>query len=155
MLCYPGALSLDRFGNLYVSDHSLEVEGNYRLLIFDKSLFPLTNPEIIFDPSATKIFPKPTMTFEPAFDSTNRMVVGYNGYSGRRFAGVYDDPLGSDTTPTTSLNDYGSMYYSATFDRYDNLYITDSNRTRVLIYWNPFNNPLPPQINTYLPMISK
>jgi hypothetical protein len=113
----------------------------------------------IFAPSASKIFPykntQPAMTFEPAFDSANRMVVGYNGYSGTRFVGVYDDPLGPDTNPTAYLNDYGSMPFAATLDRYDNLYIADGNRNRVLIYRNPFSNPLPPQIDIYLPLIAK
>jgi len=157
MLCYPGALSLDQLGNLYVSDHTLEVEGNFRLLLFAASMFPITNTSTIFAPSATKIFPyrnsQPAMTFEPAFDSTNRMVVGYNGYSNTRFVGVYDDPLGPATNPTVYLNDYGSMPFAATFDRYDNLYIADANRNRVLVYWNPFNNPLPPQIDVYLPIV--
>jgi len=127
--------------------------------MFEPRLFPPVNSTTVFAPSATKIFPydntQPAMTFEPAFDSTNRMVVGYNGYSGTRFVGVYDDPLGPDTNPTAYLNDYGSMPFAATFDRYDNLYVADSNRNRVLVYWNPFNNPLPPQMNIYLPMIAK
>ena len=82
-----------------------------------------------------------TATWEPAFDSTNRMVVGYNSYMAPRFVGYYDDPLGSSTTPTGFLNDLGSMPYAATFDENDNLYVADLNRNRVLIYWNPFNNP--------------
>lgn len=145
MICYPGALSLDRFGNLYVSDHTLEVQGNYRLLVFAANLFPPTITTTIFAPPATKIFPfrdnQPAITWEPAFDSTNRMVVGYNGYLGGRFVGVYDNPLGPDTNPNAYLKDYGSMPFSATFDEDDNLYVADLNRNRVLIYWNPFNNP--------------
>ena len=145
MICYPGALSLDRFGNLYVSDHTLEVLGNWRLLIFVADLFPPTITTAIVAPPATKIFPfrdnQPAITWEPAFDSTNRMVVGYNGYLGGRFVGVYDNPLGPDTNPNAYLKDYGSMPFSAAFDENDNLYIGDLNRSRVLIYWDPFNNP--------------
>ena len=174
VLCFPGALSIDRLGNLYVSDHALEVLGNFRLLVFPKDLTPLTNSETIFAPHATKIFTastrrdsrlganglefdmvigRPTTrwgdldasTWEPAFDSTNRMVVGYNSYRGPRFVGVYDDPLGPEVYPTGYLYDFGSMPYSAAFDENDNLYIGGGPRSRVLVYYNPFgNSPQPP-----------
>ena len=170
MLCYPGALSIDRLGNLFVSDHSLEVVGNWRLLVFSPHSTPARHFSAIFAPAATKVFSelgpleerffaynweprqaveigrvylisRQTATWEPAFDSTNRMVVGYNSYMAPRFVGYYDDPLGSSTTPTGFLNDLGSMPYAVTFDENDNLYVADLNRNRVLIYWNPFNNP--------------
>ena len=67
--------------------------------------------------------------------------MGYNSYLAPRFVGYYDEPLGSSTTPTGFLKDFGSMPYAATFDDKDNLYVADLNRNRVLIYWNPFNNP--------------
>lgn len=73
-LCYPGAVTLDKEGNLFVSDHSLEIAGNKRLLAFSKDLFPTDNTEVIYAPSATKIFHN-VATFEPAFDSQNRMVI--------------------------------------------------------------------------------
>lgn len=170
MLCFPGSLALDREGNLWVSDHALEVSGNFRLLMFSHSLFPTDNSTTVFAPPATKIFdqhgnadsqlqvgfevaasspliqsqhrgPYRTASFEPAFDSRNRMVVGYNFYVGGRFVGVYDDPLGSSTQPSGYLNDLASMPVTAVFDDRDNLYIGDHNRARVLVYWNPFNNP--------------
>ena len=57
MLCFPGALSIDRLGNLYVSDHSLEVSGNFRLLLFPSELMPSTNEEeALFALDAAKIF---------------------------------------------------------------------------------------------------
>lgn len=50
MICWPGTVSLDRKGNLYVSDHSLEAIGNFRMLVF--APFP-DNPEsVIYAPSA-------------------------------------------------------------------------------------------------------
>ena len=55
-LCFPGALSIDRLGNLYVSDHSLEVQGNRRLLVFPAEATPTDNPSAVFAPSASKIF---------------------------------------------------------------------------------------------------
>ncbi len=170
LLCFPGALSVDRAGNLYVSDHALEINGNRRLLVFSAESTPSTNSEAIFAPLATKVFTRSAVgrdnlwvdpwvpgavirengrspydslsaaTWEPAFDSTNRMVVGYNAYEGPRFVGIYDDPLGQQEHPTSFLHDFGSMPYTATFDENDNLYVGDINRARVLVYRNPFNN---------------
>jgi len=65
---------------------------------------------------------------------------------------VYDDPLAPETSPTTYLRDYGSMPYTAVFDMYDNLYVGDCNRNRVLVYWDPFQSPLS-WTDTYLPVI--
>ena len=170
MLCFPGALSIDNFGNLYVSDHSLEAAGNWRLLIFSPELTPTTITSPIFAPSATKnvlvsgaggarvlsgafeldvlvrnvhvhLGEPRTAVWEPAFDSQNRMVVGYNSYLGPRLVGYYEDPLGPSNYPTNYLYDFTSMPYSATFDHSDNLYIGNLNRGAVFVYWNPFNNP--------------
>lgn len=142
MLCRPGAISIDRKGNVYVSDHSLEVEGNWRLLIFSASSLPTGNTSIIFDPAATKSLPG--ATWEPAFDSQNHMVVGYNAYVGSRFPGYYLDPLDpAKNQPDGYLKDYYSMAFGATFDSLDNLYVTDINRPRVMVYKNPFNNIVP------------
>ena len=80
-------------------------------------------------------------TWETAFDSTNRMVVGYNAYAGPRFPGVYDDPLGREKLPNAYLYDLASMAFSAAFDDNDNLYVGDLNRGRVLVYHNPFDTP--------------
>ena len=170
-LCFPGALSIDRLGNLYVSDHSLEIEGNQRLLIFLAESIPTRNTSAIFAPHAARIFEDSAIraaglrfaswtlegmidttrpwlgtaaTWEAAFDSWNRMAVGYNAYAGARFVGLYDDPLGRDPLPTSYLHDVGSMPYTATFDDQDNLYVGDINRSRVLVYFNPFGGPSNP-----------
>ena len=166
-MCLPGAISMDNNGNLFVSDHSLEVDGNHRLLLFDTETLPPTNSSAIYGPVANKIFTRSARrvsnlwadswetdvrvpyrnidmlaaTWEPAFDSTNRMVVGYNSYLAGRFVGVYDDPLGEETLPTDYLYDFSSMPYAAAFDEQDNLYIGDINRGRILVYRNPFDNP--------------
>lgn len=173
-LCLPGALSIDRLGNLYVSDHSLEAGGNHRLLVFRTGVLPLTNSATIYGPAADKIFthsaegvsnlwaggwetdarvpyrnlPMSAATWEPAFDSSNRMVVGYNSYLAGRFVGVYDDPLGPNTLPDSYLYDFSSMPYTATFDDRDNLYVGDINRGRVLVYRDPFDNPPRPKTST-------
>lgn len=172
VLCFPGALSFDNFGNLYVSDHSLELEGNYRLLVFDSSLIPTDNASTIFAPEATKNFSVTTAggarvlssgwepdilvrnihtlwggtrtaTWEPAFDSANGMVVGYNSYVGPRLVGYYDDPVDGSIYPTNYLYDFTSMPYAATFDDKNNLYVGNLNRGAVFIYKNPFNTAIP------------
>ena len=167
-LCFPGALSIDRLGNLYVSDHSLEIQGNRRLLVFPAESLPADNSSAIFAPSASKIFTDASdgtlnlgfqetltgmidlspsrfyaddaATWETAFDSKNRMAVGYNAYAGPRFVGLYDDPLGPGLLPDAYLYDVGAMHYSAAFDDNDNLYVGDLNLARVLVYFNPFND---------------
>ena len=168
MLCFPGDLSIDRMGNLWVSDHALEASGNFRLLMFARGLFPTDEHTPIFAPAATNVIathgnassklsvsfyepsrvidnwrrgPYPAATFETAFDSHNNMAVGFNMYVGGRFVAVYDDPFQPGAEPTAYLNDLASMPVSATFDRHDNLYIGDHNRARVLVYRNPLNNP--------------
>ena len=145
-LCRPGFVEVDRQGNLFVSDHWLEAAGNRRLLVFDKSLFLDEPTWVIIAPAAFKVFPKSASpepaTWAPAFDSCNRMVVGYNMYTSSRFPGVYDDPLGPTTTPDDYLNDFYSMGYTAVFDDQDNLYVSDLNRARVLRYDRPFDSCL-------------
>jgi hypothetical protein len=159
MLCFPGALALDRSGNLYVSDHFLEVEGNWRLLMFSSSLFPPAPSSILFAPAATKEFPRsgptnatPHLTFEPAFDSTNRMVVGLNPYSGRRFVDYYDDPTALNPAdprdpdyarPDGQLRDFYGWPVAVTFDSSDNLFVLDANRGKVLIYRGPLGTAPP------------
>jgi hypothetical protein len=160
MLCRPGLLSIDKYNNLFVSDHSLEVEGNFRLLMFSSSKFPQSS-SLILAPSADKSFPKQQSpgqnhaTWETAFDSKNRMVVGYNLYVDGPFLGYYNNPLGSSINPDGYFKDYFSSPYSAVFDKFDNLYVMDHTRTRVLIYKNPFNNtvnavpdPVIPEVTT-------
>ena len=166
-LCSPGSLSLDKLGNLYVSDHSLETAGNARLMVFNRDLLPADNTSVIYAPAASKIFDG-IATWESAFDSTNRMVVGFNPYfpnssldsshPGGWFPGVYNDPLTfnpvSASNADSYLNDYYSQAFAATFDDLDNLYVSDLNRARVLIYKNPFNithTPTPTTIPTSTP----
>jgi hypothetical protein len=94
VLCFPGAISLDRKGNLFVSDHFIELAGNFRLLMFPPIAAPAATA--LRMPAAAKAFPntgaRTHATFEPAFDSQNRMVVGFNPYIGPRFLSFYSDP---------------------------------------------------------------
>ena len=138
-LCRPGHASLDRRGNLFISDHSLEIAGNIRLLEFPANSFPSGNTEVIYAPPAAKIIPQ-VATWQPAFDSANHMVIGYNPYGpnlSSHFPGIFSDPLSNETRPNTFLQDFFSMAYSAAFDENDNLYVADLNRARVLFYEKP------------------
>lgn len=148
-LCHPGGLAFDRAGNLYVSDHNLEFDGNHRLLEFDASTIPDMPTTAVFGIPATRVFGRNgdftepnclsrgqdplCAPFEPAFDSQGYMVVGFNAYLGPRFPMVYRDPL-TNPLPIAALADFQSMPTSARFDRFDNLYILDHNRSRILIY---------------------
>jgi sugar lactone lactonase YvrE len=149
-LCHPGAVVLDPHGNVWVSDHAREIEGNNRLLEYDASLFRGNSAVSRFGIPATRVFgtggsfTAPSCQnalcgpFEPAFDPRGTMVVGSNGIIGSRFPLVYDDPLKGDN-PVGALNDFHSMAYAATFDPQGNLYIADLNRDRVLVYRRPFH----------------
>ncbi len=153
-VCNPGDLSIDRKGNLYVSDSSLELSGSFRLLMFASGKFPTNNTSVIFAPSdtaydATKIFlpnAVPGYQFapwEPAFDSNNRMVLGLNAYLSGYFVVYYDDPTDpTKTTPDGALRDFNPDTLGATFDQNDNLYLANHNRGRVLIYKTPFVEPV-------------
>jgi hypothetical protein len=153
MLCLPGAISIDRKGNLYVSDSSVESQGNWRMLMFAPSLFT-TTPK--YAPFATKEFPRhsvPTggefMTFEPAFDSNNHMVVGIDPNFGPRFLLYYNDPTTVNPSnpsdpafaaPSGQFEDFTGWVMANTFDATNNLYSFDANRGKVSIYFKPFGS---------------
>ena len=141
-LCLSGAIALDKLGNLYISDNFIETAGNGRMLMFSKSLFPDNPPAMIFALSATKKFP--FEAWEPAFDSANRMVVGFNPYSGLRFPAYFNDPTDGSTQPSGYLKDYYSWAIASAFDSQDNLYVYDANRGQVRIYKTPFVVSSPP-----------
>lgn len=149
-LCNPGALSLDNFGNFYISDHWLENAGNARMIIYDSGTFPTDNVTPIFETEPTKIIDG-IAPWESAFDSNNNMVVGFNPFynlgpnpNGGWFPGIFHDQLGGDTEPDSYLNDYFSMAYAAAFDSADNLYIADLDRARVLVYLSPLTDAVAP-----------
>lgn len=157
-LCNPGSGQLDPQGNLYVSDHGLEVAGNFRLLRFDAALFPDSPTRAVFAIPASRVFGTGgsftetgckgdalelcTAVWQPAFKPSGEMVVGLNPYVVRPFPFVYTNPLVSQHV-STFLNDYYSMSFASTFDSNHNLYVTDLNRARVLIYLDPLSSPPP------------
>lgn len=143
--CYPGAVTEDRNGNLFISDYYIEQAGSGRFFRFDPSLFPVNNPSLIilYTTSAAGQFTN-VKGWQPAFDSQNRMVLGFSAYDASRFPLFYNDILaqsGPNLVSDGQLNDYSSQSFTAAFDSHDNLYITDLNWGRVLIYKNPFGNP--------------
>ncbi len=164
MLCFPGALSIDKLGNLYVSDHWLEANGNWRLLMFSPTLFPDNPTSVLFAPLATKEFPRKVSTipnpyaydhatFGVAFDSTNKMVTGYNPYRGKRFIEYYNNPTAFNAAnpsdpnyavPSGQFNDFYGWAVAMNFDSNDNLYVLDANRGRVMIYKQPMPDTLAP-----------
>lgn len=167
MLCNPGMVSLDKKGNLYIQDHVIENAGNFRTLMFSPTIFPASPTSMIFAPSATKEFPMIGANqdwdhshFQAAFDSTNRMVVGNNPYTKKRFLEYYNDPTKvnpsnpsdpSFAKPDGTLKDFYGWPIGMAFDQSDNLYVYDANRGQVRIYKNPFNiietSPITPTIS--------
>ncbi len=159
-LCNPGSVEMDHHGNLYVSDASLETAGNWRMMRWTAAQIPASPAVCVYDIAASGVFAtggnfnvaqacvpagSPPIAecapFEPAFTSDDRiMVAGQNGYTGNRFPVAFSNPAGGDL-PVSMLNDFSSMSYSAVFDNQDNLYITDLDRARMLIYFKPFPTP--------------
>jgi hypothetical protein len=152
-LCHPGALSFDNKDNLFVSDNNLEVAGNQRLLEFNASAIPEAPAQAVFGIPASFVFGRGgsftnpncdlinvnpmCAPWEPAFDLTGKMVIGFNSYFGSRFPLVYKDIL-TNPLPIAALADLHSQPLSARFDQFDNLYIIDHNRSRLLIYRNSY-----------------
>jgi len=159
----PGAVTYDHHGNLYVSDFSLEANGNARLLEFNAST--VTNNSAtacLFDPPADHVFAEngnmsgsclsfgnpslsPCGPWQPAFRQDDQvMVVGTMGYTGSRWLVTFFYPLTNFNQPTTFLNDFMSMgAYSGVFDGQDNYFMTDPDRGKVLMYYHPFPDTLP------------
>jgi len=150
-LCFPGAVSLDNFGNLYVADQYLEINGNFRLLIFKKEDLPLNNSRTLYAIPAFKQI-KNIAAFDMAFDGHNRLVMGQNGLwlSERpesHFLAYFNNPLEKTAVrPDGYFHDYYSIPFSVAFDFEGNLYATAHNRSRVMIYKRPFGPDSSPPI---------
>lgn len=163
-LCNPGAVKLDKYNNLYISDHFFELSGNYRILMFSAEILPASPSTVLFDLSATKEFPWDLYSFasfEPAFDSTNRMVIGFNPYSQQRFLRYFNNPTSYNSSNPSdsqfaihngSLNDFYGWPFALTFDSNDNLFVYDTNRGKIMVYFQPFIEP--PVISLITPVPS-
>jgi cell division septation protein DedD len=134
----PGSVVLDNYNNVYVSDNALEVEGNGRMLEFDAATATnLSDTTTLFDPAADRtIIPSGRHPFEPAFDSNNDMVVGYNSYaySTTNHSLDYFTDVLNNQTPTGSFNDYLTMPLSMAFDSNDDLFVAELDRAKIMIY---------------------
>lgn len=160
-LCRPGNISYDNAGNLYISDHWLEIDGNMRMVIYDSGTIPTNNVSVLYADDLTPSQIRDDIaTWEPAFDSQDRMVVGYNPYwpgdpvgfdpGNGYFPAIFDNPNSSDL-PTAFLKDYFSMALASVFDSNDNLIVGDLNRGRILIYLQPLNE-FPPTLEEVTPV---
>ena len=157
-LCHPGALTFDPAGNLFLSDHNTEFDGNLRLLEYDAAALPLAPAAALFGIPATHVLGRggsftapncPTFEqdplcgpWEPAFDARGHMALGFNGYLGPRFPMIYKDPL-ANPLPVAALGDFGSMPTSSRYDAAGRLYVLDHNRSRILIYLSGEADPSP------------
>ncbi len=147
-VCRPGAVKVDRVGNVWVSDHSLETEGNRRILMFKADKFQSIIGNVLFGPDAD-VVSGTTQTWKMGFDSQNRMAVGHNGISGeenRFFVSLYANPsetLKSSVQDDVTLRDLFSHAFSTYFDGNDDLYVVDLNRGRMLKFLKPFDVILP------------
>jgi regulation of enolase protein 1 (concanavalin A-like superfamily)/sugar lactone lactonase YvrE len=157
-LCAPGGLAFDSHGNLFVADHTREFDGNHRLLMWAAGSLPVTASPAVFGVPATRVFGRGgsfTATacssplcapFDPIFGPGGQMVVAVNPYlnglDGGRFPLVFNDILANDV-PDDTLGDYFSMSLQGAFDRLGNLYMSDHNRSRVLVYRAPFGGSGP------------
>ena len=154
-LCDPGAVALDRLGNVYVSDASPEGDGNFRLLEFGRRILRIAGARKSLLDSG--FFPRlrdgASVRRRRLSGSALRPVAAC--FRVERSDGRRDEPLsrGEPVSPdlrraarerrsrrltsTTS----STQPYAAAFDSRDNLYLADLNRARVLVYWNPLNIP--------------
>lgn len=159
-LCLPSYLSFDNFGNLYVSDHFFEWDGNYRLLMFTANTFPDDLTSVLYAPAAKKAFP--AASFEVTFDEENTMVLGTNPYTGNRYLRYYNNPQNFNpsnpfdiafNTYVGTLNDFYGWPIGLEFDEEGNLYVGDGNRGKILIYDRPFNiSNTPPVLTQVTPV---
>jgi hypothetical protein len=148
-LCQPGSVTLDRKGNVWVSDAALEAVGNLRLLEYDASLFRGIGTTARFSVPASRVFGTNgsftvpgcqdalCAAFDVALARHGELVVGLNGIFHGRFPLVYRDPL-ERPHPDATLGDFHSIAYALDFDEHDDLYVADLNRDRVLVYRQPF-----------------
>jgi len=165
-----GSVVLDHHGYLYVSDHYLEITGeNNRVLRWNPSTLAaavsnasagntvvcglpadavygvggLTNFNSFGCVNPNNGKPYVCGPMEPAFSADDSlMVLGMDGYSGERSPVVFQN-FETGESPVSTLNDYYSEPYSDDVDDHGNLYINDTNRSRILVYDAFFPTAIP------------
>lgn len=145
-LCFSGSVSVDKLGNLFISDTSLEFFGDHYLYRFDASKFPLNNTSLLVYNvgDASQKFTD-VSNWQAAFNSQNKMVLGFAAYTGSPYQGQigFVDNIHRLTTPNIILDQqhlFGDRYaqaYAIKFDDNDNLFVADLNWGRVLVYAKP------------------
>jgi sugar lactone lactonase YvrE len=175
----PGKLKMDHHGDLFVSDDWLEFIGNFRLLRFDAKSLPANPASCVFGIPADGVYgtggsfttaastPYDNAFWEVAFNSNDSVMVagtnsqvsgGYppviiqNPLNGVNPAGTPDVP-GAGDNPTGHLYDYGPQSFGLNFDSQDNLYVAELNRSRVLVYYQPFIASTPTPTMTPTPAL--
>ncbi len=162
-LNYPGSAVLDQYGNLFVGDHSLEFNGDGRLLRYDVDTIQNNSTTARFAVPASGVYgvgglhnftsagdtnPQNASIanpWEPAISpGDGALVAGSDAqtYPYNNMLVVLANPLVSDD-PITHLNDFDLQSYSATFDDTGNLYVANHNRSRVFVYLKPFETSYP------------
>ena len=173
-LYFPGALRLDQNGNLFVADHTTECWGNDRMLRWDASQIPAVPAACLFNIPATAVYGTAgsftaqqacasnleCSPWEPGISQDeSRLVVGTDPQAGGAlFPGILQNPLQGDN-PVGHLNDYGPQSFSSVFDDQGNLFVGELDRSRVLIYLQPFGSlaiatPSPTATNSPSPTLT-
>lgn len=155
-----GSVVVDQLGNVFISDFGLEVAGNYRLLEFDASTVNNNTNICWFAVPASHAYERNSLTdtqceipagpegqnlgicapFEPAISQDDSVLVVGGMYNGARYPVVLYDPLHNFTAPATFLMDFTSMgTFSSAFDSQGDLFFSDPDRSRILVYWKPFS----------------
>ncbi len=164
-LCVPYDVVLDGSGNLYVADNGNEDGTNRRLLEWDAEQLrtPLDSQQPspndgcsavpCFAPFPRRVFGTDDFTskgiatnhaplispYAPGIHRLGYMVTVNNPFwrPAARFPFVFTDPL-HETLPQLVLGDYlSNPRFPPFFDDAGNLYVTDANNARVLVYRKP------------------
>ncbi len=155
-LCYTYDLALDAAGNLYVADNGGEAGSNNRILEFDAGQLTVAPgaTSALFGVPASRVFGTggdydsnglysardPVISpFKPGLHQNGALVTGNNPYVTQRFGVVYLNAL-EEQLPQLILGDF--LSYPAggmVFDAQGNLYVSDSNWSRILIYKQPLS----------------
>jgi len=172
-LAGPGAVAFDHSNNLYVSDYSLEQDGNGRLLRYDGRAFDWTGNTVLYPGTlnngyvvaATQVYgmggnlgvnvesnggdcPRIFSDCRPwgvAFNKSDTlMAMGRDGQNGgHKYPALLTDFLNGDH-PLANLDDMGAQPYSTLFDDDDNLYVIDQNWHRLMVYFGVTASSIPP-----------
>lgn len=157
-LCFPGSVSLDKAGNVFISDLGLEFFGDRYVFRFDKSKFPTNNSSLLvyYQGDAAQKFSN-VGAWQAAFSSQNKMVLGFAAHIGSPYqgrVGIVDNIYSTSTLSFDQnhlLTDHYAQAYAMDFDANDNLLVADLNWGRILVYQQPFG---PPSNNTPTPSIT-